>query len=178
MKTTNVTTSLVVLWFLATPLALAQESVMVLNFPTTQQVEGKLTLDETIPHSRMVVFDPVNVTTVRKSETTRLVPGGTLETEGFTSVVLSLAGEIKGTVPEPSAVGVLLLPDEDIVAEAFALGTLVLPTEIRAKIPQESHPYASAKPKRIDVAFPRYKVYFYNTGPRTVEAQLFAMLSN
>ena len=109
MKKAKVSASLVVLWLLVTPLVQAQESVMVLNFPTTQHVEGELRLDDTIPHSKMVVFDPVNVTTVRKNETTRLVPGGTLETEGFTSVVLSLAGEIKGTVPETSALGVLLV---------------------------------------------------------------------
>jgi hypothetical protein len=158
----------------------AQEPVIVVNFPTTQQVEGSVAVevDEPIPHSRMVAFDPVDVTTVGRDETTRLIPGGTLETEGFTSVVLSMAGEIKGTVPEPSTLGVILLPDDDLVEEALALGFLVLPMELETQVPQESHPYASAMPERFDVAFPRYRVYFYNTGQRTVETRLFAMLSN
>lgn len=156
--------------------ARAQEPVFVTNFPEVQEVTGEVKLASPIPHSDLVAFGAVEVTTVGREEATGLISGGLLEADGFTSVVLSLAGEVKGSVPRPATLGVILIPDESFVAAAFREGSYLFPIEVEADIPTNSLPYVDAKPAREQLAFPRYRIYFYNTGSRTVRAQLYAML--
>ena len=179
MKAT--TLAAVVLWAgallsLAAGTGYAQEPVFVTNFPEVQEIAGEVKLASPIPHSDLVAFDAVEVTTVGRDEATGLISGGLLEADGFTSVVLSLAGEVKGSVPRTASLGVILIPDESFVAAAFREGSYLFPIEVEADIPANSPPYVDAKPARQQLAFPRYRVYFYNTGSRTVRAQLYAML--
>lgn len=161
---------------LAAASTLAQEPVFVTNFPQLQEITGEVELASPIPHSELVTFDAVEVTTVGRDEATGLISGGLLEADGFTSVVLSLAGEVKGSVPRPAILGVILIPDESFVAAALREGSYLFPLEVEADISANSPPYVDAKPIRQQLAFPRYRVYFYNTGSRTVRAQLYAML--
>jgi hypothetical protein len=157
--------------------ARAQEAVFVTNFPEVQEITGAVELSEPLPFSESVAFEAVEVTTVSREESTALVAGGVLHAEGFTSVVLSLAGEIKGTLSRPSTLGVLLIPDESFVTTAFREGSYLFPIEIEVDLPSDTGPYVAAKPARHQLAFSSYRIYFYNTGARTVRAQLYALLA-
>lgn len=44
--------------------------------------------------------------------------------------------------------------------------------------PQESLPDVGTRSETHQLAFPRYRAYLNNTGPRTVKTQLFAFLMN
>jgi len=159
--------------------ALAQEGwVGVLNFPEVQTVDGGVAVAEPVPSNELVRFSDVTVTTVKRHQTVRLISGGVLETGPFTSVSLSLGGFVEGTPPEPATIGAVLVPDEDFVINALKEGVYLFPIEVTMKIPQDSLPYVGARPETHQLSFPRYRVYFYNSSPRTVKAQLYAFLLN
>lgn len=155
------------------------EDVFVTNFPEVQEVHGEVSVSGTVSHGvadrrREVVVPPVG-----RHEVGNLVSAGTVDTDGFTSVVLSLEGEVKDTVFAPGQVGVILLPDEEGVLRAMREGgEIQFPLEVTAALrPQESTFFAS-EPAVRTVGFPRYRVYFYNSGNRSVEANLFLYMTN
>ncbi len=150
-------------------------NVIVRNLPEVQEVSGTVTIDEVAPHATMVRFSDLVVSPAPR-DTNRLLHVGTLSSEGFTSVVLSLAGEIKGSAPESATLGVLLIPDEKIVVEAFESGQILLPIELNATIKADASAYIAAAGTPVPVAFPRYRVYLYNTCKRTIRVELFAYL--
>ena len=176
MRTSSLAIAAVAI-LLATP-ALAQDAVWIANFPDVQRVEGAVSLAGPIPSTDMIRYEDVTVSSVRRADTTRLIQAGVLESRGFGSVVLSLAAEIKGTVPAPAKIGVVLVPDEGFVLDALAEGHYLFPIEVELEVEAESVPYVAADPEAHLLAFPRYRVYLYNTGKRTVKAQLYAMLTN
>ncbi len=123
-------------------------------------------------------FTDITVTTVKRHETNRLIDGGVLEAGPFTAISLSLGGFVEGTPSEPATIGAVLVPDEDFVLEALKEGVYLFPIELTMNIPQESLPYVGAQSETHQLTFPRYRVYFYNTSPRTVKTQLYAFLMN
>jgi hypothetical protein len=149
-----------------------------LNFPDVQTVEGGVEVAEPIPSNEMVRFEDTTVTTVKRHETTRLISGGVLEAGPFTSVSLSLGGFVEGMPPEPATIGAVLVPDEDFVMDALKEGVYLFPIEITMSIPQDSLPYVGTRSETHQLSFPRYRVYFYNSSPRTVKTQLYAFLMN
>jgi hypothetical protein len=157
----------------------AQEGwVGVLNFPKVQTVDGGVEIAEPVPSNEMVRIDPTTVTTVKRHQTNRLISGGVIESGPFTAVRLSLGGFVEGTPPSPATIGAVLVPDEDFVDEALKEGVYLFPIEVTITIPQESLPYVGTASETHQLAFPRYRVYFYNSSPRTVKAHLFAFLMN
>jgi len=154
------------------------ESIRISNLPEIQAVTGSVTVAEPVPSNNFVRYLDTTVTTVPRRTTQRLIAGGVLETDGFTSVVLSLGGFVEGAPPEQATIGVILVPDEDFIIAALKEGVYLFPIEVTMTIPQESLPYVAALPKAHNLAFPRYRIYFFNTGPRTVKAQLYAFLRN
>ena len=54
---------------------------------------------------------------------------------------------------------------------------LLFPLRITATL-VPGREYFSSRPERLALAFPRYQVYLYNTGARTVEAHFYAYLGN
>jgi len=173
--------SLVVLALLALTMLLgssahAQDQVWVVNFPDQQTVSGDVRISEPVPVSRIQRFEDVVVTAVSRQQTSQLVLAGTLETAGFSTVVLSLAAEIQGTVPRTAEIGVILVPEEDVALRALKDGYLLFPIEVTAKVPAEAPPYVASTPEKHELAFPRYRVYLYNSGKRTARVQVFALL--
>lgn len=165
--------------FLSSSVGFAQETtVRIANFPETQDVTGEVTIAAPVPSNKMVRFLDTAVTTVPPYATQRLIAGGVLESADFTSVVLSLGGFVEGAQPDPATIGLVLVPDEDFVVEALKEGVYLFPIEVTMQIPQESLPYVATRPEAHQLAFPRYRIYYYNTGPRTVKAQLYAFLRN
>ena len=153
--------------------------VQVLNFPDLQKVTGNVTVDGAIRHAEIVRFPDVIVPPVAPTDTTRLIQGGTLTTDGFTGVILSLSGLVKGDVVKAGAVGAFLIPDEEPIQRAFnETGQMQFPLEVEA--PHVSGPaaYFASTQTQATVAFPRYRVLLYNTSDKTVTVNLFGYLTN
>jgi hypothetical protein len=81
----------------------------------------------------MSSFAGIMVPPVEPTETTRLVSAGTLTTDGYSNVVLSLYGQVKGSVTRAGRVGALLIPREQRIEEAFnELGQVHFSLEVSA----------------------------------------------
>jgi hypothetical protein len=155
------------------------EQVAVVNFPEVQEVSGTVAVAGPTRHAALVRRADILVSPVGPEETTRLIDGGVLETDGFISVVLSLNGRPKGKIEEAGRVGAILIPEEESVLRAFETdGLMQFPLEVSAPLsPQVPRAFAS-EPRRSPVAFPRYHVWLYNTSETTVTVNLFAYLTN
>ena len=155
------------------------QEVAVVNFPDLQQVAGTVFVEGPVRHATLQSLKEILVSPVDRERTTRLINGGVLETDGFTSVVLSLNGRTQGKHVRSGTVGAILVPDEETVVRAFdEEGLVQFPLEVSVSLsPEEPSSFAS-DPKRLTIAFPRYRVLLYNTGNRTATVNLFAYLSN
>ena len=152
--------------------------VQVLNFPDPQRIRGSVTIEGPIRHGVMVRFSDIIVPPVKPTDTTRLISGGTLVTDGFTGVVLSLSGLVKGDVVKPGAVGAYLVPDEEPIQRAFnEAGQVQFPLEVAATRVSGASAYFASGQERLTVGFPSYRVLLYNTSDKTVTVSLFGYLT-
>lgn len=161
--------------------ALPQEvqPVQVTNFPDPQKISGVVTVDGTVRHALFQRFPETLVQPVEPSNTRHLVPGGTLVTDGFTSVAISLGGQLKLKAFKPGSIGALLIPEEEAVLRAFEEdGKLLFPLEVRADSGTASPPYFASTQGPLPVAFPRYRIFYYNTSDRTAAVILYAYLTH
>ncbi|MCI0567674.1 MAG: hypothetical protein L0Z52_05680 [Acidobacteria bacterium] len=155
------------------------QKVFVTNFPRVQPVSGEISVEGTIRHAVPRRFKDIVVPPVSPSDVSRLISAGTLEVDGFTSVVLGLNGYSKGKALKPGVVGAILLPDEDLVLRAFEEeGKSQFPIEIRTAAFAPSSPYSASDQQRFLVGFPRYRIWLYNTTDTSVSANLFVYLTN
>jgi hypothetical protein len=120
-------------------------------------------------------FERVQVAPVDRSDTTSLVDGGTVETDGFAELVFSFAGEFKEGVPDSGTVGALLIPDIDVFQYLLRNeGQLVFPLEVKYDIAKGLSGAIFISPQQTaKVAFPRYRVFFYNETTSGVSVSLF-----
>ena len=155
------------------------QSVFVSNFPQVQPVSGDVRLSEPMPFAKQVRFNDLLVAPVPRRETTRLIEAGTLETQGFTHVVLSLRGQIGGSVVKAGDIGVVLIPDEPQIIEALDEQALIqFPLEaVAVGIDLRTPVFASNQPRFV-IAFERYKVLLYNSTDKTARVDVFAYMTN
>lgn len=153
------------------------QEVVVTNFPDPQRIEGSVSIEGVVRRAILETVREVDVVPVAPSETTRLVPGGILTTDGFPEVVLSLAATTKGVTGRAGEVGAILLPDDEPIVQVMEEKRLFqFPLEVKAEAPMRA-PHLSSGSPRLDVAFPRYRIFFYNTTDRTVTVTLYAYLT-
>ncbi len=153
--------------------------VFVTNFPAVQEVDGTVKVEGPIRNATLVRFEDIIVSPVRRSDTTRLIDGGVVVTDGYPYVVLSLAGQIKGEVTRPGSVGAILIPDESKVDNAFnERGYTMFPLEVESSVISGNTAYFDSQQPRHVVGFPRYQIKLWNTTDKTVEVDLFAYLTN
>jgi hypothetical protein len=135
---------------------------------------------EPVAMGDLVGFRGILVPPVERTDVTKLVDAGTIETDGYTYAVLNLAGEVKENPPRAGGiVGALLVPDVPPFDKVLTqLNVVALPLEIRAAVTQETHPYFWAKQVRFEVGFPRYRVLLYNTTGTTATVAFFAYRSH
>jgi hypothetical protein len=169
------------------PLALAAaqgaskeiQEVFVANFPETQKIEGSVTIGAPIPHAALVSLRDILVQPVGPQDTNHLVLGGTIATDGFSGVVLSLAGSTRGDVTRSGSVGAILVPeDEGVLKVLEERGAIEFPIEIRTAGVSAATPYFTSTPTRAVVAFPKYRVLLYNTTDKSVTVTVYAYLTN
>ena len=157
----------------------AVRQVFVVNFPEVQKIEGTVEVEGPVRQSRLIKFEDVVVPPVERTETTRLVEAGFLETDGFPDVVLSLHGVVKGHVAREGTVGALLIPEERTIREAFdEQGMMHFFLETSAGGVSHRTPYFASTQPRFTIGFAKYRVLMYNTTDKTVSASLFAYLTN
>lgn len=155
------------------------DRVFVTNLPRIQQIEGEVTVEGPVHLATLVAFEEITVAPVEPTETTRLIDAGTLVTDGFPSVVLSLDGVVKGTVQKTGRVGAILVPDVESVQEAFdQRGLMHFALEATAGAISSKTPYFASAQPRHRVAFPSYRVLLYNTTDKAVDVNLYAYLTN
>lgn len=165
------------------------QPVYVVNQPQTVTVQGQVTLAGPIegevsvrgpiPQGRTIVFSDVEVAPVQKTEISRLVRAGTLATEGFVNMVVSLAGMQRSTPTRAGEVGLVLIPEEELPLRALEeFGQWLFALEAKAKSTPQAAPYFASEPLRATVAFPRYRVLLYNTSDRTVSVTVYAYLTS
>jgi len=153
--------------------------VRVVNFPAVQKVEGKVGVDGPVRHASLVTLGDLVVQPVEPTETGRLVDGGLLTVDGFTSVVLSLEARAGGRALRSGSIGAILIPDEEEITRAFEQDALVLfPLEVTAPLTQGTFRMTAASQARHTLGFPRYRVRLYNTTDKVVNATLYAYLTN
>jgi hypothetical protein len=127
----------------------------------------------------MHAFRDLTVPPVQPTDTTRLVDAGVLVTDGFPSVVLSLHGVVKGSVQKSGTIGAILIPDDELIQEAFdEQGLIHFALETAAAGVNSKTPYFASKQPRYQVGFASYRIWLYNTTDKTVTANLFAYLTN
>ena len=154
-------------------------SVFVTNWPGVQTVDGAVAINRPVPLSHLVKFEDVTVPPVKSSNTTRLVEAGTLQTEGFPNVVLSLHGQVKGWVQNAGDVGVILVPDESSIQFAFdELGLIHFALYNTASAVSSQTPYFSSVQSKHLIGFKSYKVLLFNQTDKTITANVFAYLTN
>ena len=157
----------------------AVRSVRVINFPAVQKVQGEVTIPVAVPHAALVRVRDITVPPVEPSERGRLIDGGIVPAEGYTGVVLSLSGRAAGRALRSGEIGAYLIPDEETVMQAYEEdGILQFPIEITAPLTQGTVRMHASQQERSTLAFPRYRVRFYNTTDKTVSVNLFAYLTH
>jgi hypothetical protein len=175
--------AVVVLTVILAPLLIAAttaqiQKVFVTNFPDLQRVTGIVRVDAPIPASSLRSIADVLVSPVAPEDTNHLVPGGTIDADGFTEVVLSLVGQTKGDLVRSGRVGAFLIPDEEPVQKVLEeRGLLQFPLQVESSFVSRETPYFSSNQPRMTLAFPRYRVYFYNSTDRSVTVSLYAYLT-
>jgi hypothetical protein len=153
--------------------------VVVTNFPDLVRVEGSVAIEGPIRTTSLATIADMVVPPVRREDANHLVDAGSIVADGFAAVVLSLTGEIKGQPRQPGEVGAILLPDEDRVLRAFTeRGQFLMPLEVKALPSTGGSPYFAAQTRRFTVAYPRYRVFLYNAGDRSVGVSLHAYLTD
>jgi hypothetical protein len=155
------------------------QSVFITNWPKVLAVSGSISVDGPVKLAKLAAVREVVVPPVNPKDTVRMIQGATIESDGFTNMVLSLQGQIKGEIYKPGSVGVFLLPDEEVITRAFdEKGIMQFSQEIAASGVSSASPYFASTQGRAPIAFQRYRTYFYNTTDKTVTVNLFAYLTN
>lgn len=155
------------------------ERIYIANWPKVQEVQGSVSVTGVTAHGQLVRRESVIVPPVRRSDTTALISGGVIETEGFTEAVLSLQGEFKDSLFGPGNIGVVLVPDEDPIVRAMMDGKRIeFPLEVAAQVATGDSPFFNSAQARVPLAFARYRVYFYNSSNKGAEVNLYVYLAN
>lgn len=155
--------------------------VFVTNWPETQKIRGTIEIEKPVKviQTAAIAQTDVVVAPVSPKDTVRWVSGGTLETSGYRFLTLSLSGQVNGTATRPGEVGAILVPDEAAINRAFdEKGLVQFPIQVAAGGVTSSPAYFASNQPTETVAFPKYKVYYYNTCERSVTVNLFAYLTN
>lgn len=161
---------------------LSQETaqpVTVTNFPRVQKIEGEIGVEGTIRHSSMFRKLEVVVTPGSPRESpAQMTDGGSFSTEGFTAALLSLQGELRGTLGQAGQIGAVLVPREKGITEVLEeRGEILFPLEVTASLTQPKSDLFSAQ-SHLAVAFPSYQIYFYNSTDKTAVVNLYVYLTH
>jgi hypothetical protein len=153
--------------------------VVVTNFPEVQRIDGAVSIDGPLVNGSLQRVDEVVVSPVDRRAATRMDAQGGVSTDGFTSLMISLVGEVQGSVDREGTLGVVLVPDDPVVSRALRQdGAVLFPLEVTVEIPLGTPGWINAESKRFQIAFPGYRVYLYNTSDKSVATTVYVYLTN
>jgi hypothetical protein len=153
--------------------------VVVTNFPEVQRIDGAVSISGPLVNGSLQRVDEVVVSPVDRRAATRMDPQGAVTTDGFTSLVVSLVGEVQGSVDRKGTLGVVLVPDDAVINRALRQdGAVLFPLEASVEIPLGSPGWINAKSKSFRIAFPGYRVYLYNTSDKSIATTVYVYLTN
>ncbi|MGH9323035.1 MAG: hypothetical protein ACRD3V_24500, partial [Vicinamibacteria bacterium] len=141
-------------------------------------IEGTVEVATPIPHSGVQSLFDVVVGPASRDEPSLWTEAGMIETDGFTSVVLSVHGQFRGNPSSTGAIGLILIPEEENVLRSLAEGEVHLSLEAVAEPVPDGRSYFSGSRAGLAIAFPRYRVFVYNTTDRTAAVNVFAYLTH
>lgn len=151
------------------------EAVEVVNFPEVQRIAGEVEVERPIPAAALVWLPETIAVPAARDDPAQWIAAGSIDADGWSRAVLSLAGEIRGRGGD-GRVGALLVPDVTPVREALDRGRLLFPLEVSAAVESGAVWVESDQPE-VRLAFPRYRVYLYNSSERSVAVRLYAYLT-
>jgi len=99
--------------------------------------------------------------------------------DGYSSLVISLQGEMRSDVFASGTVGVLLVPQEKSILRILRdAKRIIFPIETTANIKSGDAVYFASEQAQQRISFARYKMYLYNTTNKQAEANVYLYLSN
>ncbi|OGW44166.1 MAG: hypothetical protein A2X57_10305 [Nitrospirae bacterium GWD2_57_8] len=149
--------------------------VQVSNFPATQQVKGSISLEGT---TKFIAKDSVVVPPAQRAAVTEMVEAGIIEMDGYTSLVISLQGEMRSNVFSSGTIGVLLVPYERSILRILRdAQRAIYPIESTASTKSGDSIYFESVQAHQRIAFSRYKMYLYNTTNKQAEVNVYLDLA-
>lgn len=150
--------------------------VHVKNFPDLQQIRGSVAIEGA---TKYIKKEGLVVPTSRRTEMSEMFYAGTIETDGYTSILISLQGEIRSDTFSSGTIGVLLIPDEKPILRALRDAKRIqFPVECSVHTKSGDSVFFESEQVQRRIAFSRYQMYLYNTANKSVEANVFVYLSN
>ena len=120
-----------------------------------------------------VSVPPLAVSPVPRNETHRLLDGGVIQTDGFAQMTFSFGGEFKDAIPSSGRIGALLVPDDPRILHLLrSEGQIVFALEVTFKVVPGQNAIFVSEQQTQRVAFPRYRVFFYNETSSTATVSL------
>lgn len=154
------------------------QAVIVTNLPQVLPIKGKVSIVGTVRQGAIVRRINLIVPPVERDDVSDLVQAEDVVTDGFTGMILSLHGAVRGTIGQEGTVGAILVPDETSVLEMLREKSVFhFPVEAKVDLTRQVAEDDFSVQRRFDVGFPRYKVYVYNSTDRTVDVHLFVYLT-
>lgn len=154
------------------------QNVRVINLPKTQKIDGTIEI-KGFKHSFLDRREKIIIPPVQRSNTNNLTDVGVVQADGFTSVILSLQGEVQSKSFTPGTVGAILIPNEKPIISAFTQDQAILfPLEVKTDVVPGLFRYFSSKPTKQMVGFPQYRIFLYNSTDKSVEVNLYIYLIN
>jgi hypothetical protein len=152
--------------------------VEIVNFPDLLTVQGEVAVKGPVLQTSLTTLADVLVSPVKRDDTNHLVDAGTITTDGFVAAVVSVLGEVKGQLGRTATVGAILLPDEEHVLRAFTeRGQFLMSVEVKVDGVTPGTAYFASSPAHFTIAYPRYHVFLYNTGDKTVAVTVHAYMT-
>jgi hypothetical protein len=150
----------------------------VVNLKDPHPIEGDVNVRSPIPHSDTASMIDLVVAPATREQTGLWTDIGPLATAGFTSVVLSLHGQLRGSTDGTGIISLVLVPDEENILRALAEGEVHLEIEAIADPVPANALYFSGSSANLPIGFPSYRVFLYNTTERSASVNVFAYLAN
>lgn len=148
--------------------------VKVVNFPDTQKIRGSVWLEGT---TKAVKREGVLLSPARRNELGELVQIGQVDTDGYTSVSLFVQGEVKSVTFLSGSIGLMMIPDEEPILRALKEAKQVqFPIETACSIKSGDSEFFSCELANLNIGFPRYRIYLYNTLDKSAEVNAYLYL--
>jgi hypothetical protein len=165
---------------LGTGIAGVQElnRAFVVNLKDPHPIEGTVSVEVPIPHSVTRSLTEIVAAPADRDEPALWTEAGILDTEGFTSVVLSFHGQFRGNPSGIGAIGLVLVPEEEDVLRSLGEGEVHLSLDASVEPVPDGRIYFSGSRAGLSIAFPRYRVFLYNTTDRSAAVNIFAYLTH